>query len=372
MRVGGQGVGHPLHHLHAHAFERINLGRIVGHQANRLYAQQVEHPRRHGEIARFIGQAQPGVGIHRIKALILQLIGAQLVDEADAAPFLAQIEQHAPAARVGLLRHRGQRGVQLRPAIAFQAAQHVAGQAFGMQPHQRHAVGALAAQHQGDMLAQVIPAAEGDDFGRLAGRYRQAGAAGDLQMARVFPIRQIGGGHGLRFLHPGGVEQERGQHSGEARQIQRGHGGGGIGDRLGAERAFHRRRQIQRGIGNRAGERQIERFGAANQHGRLRFCRIALVGQFERGGACGGNQHVAGGHPRAKTGFGGQQGPRPHPHRPTMAQRIQRKGNPATRGHYRSNSVISGTWSEHFSQLRASSSTRWARAVAATSGDPQM
>ena len=48
-------------------------------------------------IALVVGKAQPAVGVDRVEPAILQRIGAQLVGEADAAPFLAQVEQHAAA-----------------------------------------------------------------------------------------------------------------------------------------------------------------------------------------------------------------------------------------------------------------------------------
>ncbi len=44
-------------------------------------------------------EAQLLVGVERVEAGILQLVGAQLVDEADAAAFLREIEQHAAARR---------------------------------------------------------------------------------------------------------------------------------------------------------------------------------------------------------------------------------------------------------------------------------
>src|SRR3546814_16686044 len=71
----------------------------------RADAEQVEHPRRHGEIARLAGQAETLVGLHRVKPLILQAVGAQFVDQADPAPFLPEVKQHAPAAHRRLARH---------------------------------------------------------------------------------------------------------------------------------------------------------------------------------------------------------------------------------------------------------------------------
>src|SRR3546814_17745691 len=64
-----------------------------------------------------------------IGAAILQLIGANLVQQANAATFLAQVKQHAAAfAGNGL-----QRGFKLRTAIAALAEQGIARQAFGVQ-----------------------------------------------------------------------------------------------------------------------------------------------------------------------------------------------------------------------------------------------
>src|SRR5206468_12681346 len=56
-----------------------------------------------------------------------------IFDEADAAPFLGEIEQDT-AARLG---NRRDPTAQLVAAIAAQAGQEIAGKAFGMQPHQR-------------------------------------------------------------------------------------------------------------------------------------------------------------------------------------------------------------------------------------------
>ena len=71
-------------------------------------------------------EAQPLVGFHGVGALILQFVGAQLVQQADAAPFLMLVDQQA-AAFVG---DRLQRQFKLRAAIAAQAVEDVAGQAL--------------------------------------------------------------------------------------------------------------------------------------------------------------------------------------------------------------------------------------------------
>ena len=57
--------------------------------------------------------AQRQVRIHRILPAILDGIGAQLVDQPDPAPFLAQVQQDTPAARLD----RADRGVELRSLL---------------------------------------------------------------------------------------------------------------------------------------------------------------------------------------------------------------------------------------------------------------
>jgi hypothetical protein len=54
------------------------------------------------------------VGLHRVGAGVLQLVGAQLVEQADAAALLQQVQQHAAAFR----RDPAHRQVELMPAVA--------------------------------------------------------------------------------------------------------------------------------------------------------------------------------------------------------------------------------------------------------------
>ena len=159
--------------------ERGDLARIVGQQPDPALAERLQHPRGDGKVALVVGEAEPEIGVDRVEALILQRIGPELVDQADAAPFLPQIEEDAPA-RGG---DRGQRGVQLRPAIAFERAQSVAGQAFAVDPDQRRlAVG--IADDQRDMLGSVAVRAEGDDLRSVGEAVGQAGARDDAQRRR--------------------------------------------------------------------------------------------------------------------------------------------------------------------------------------------
>ena len=77
--------------------------------------------------------AQRQVGLDRVEALVLQVVGLDLLDQADAAAFLRQIDQHAGPFLADHL--HGQ--VELVAAIAAQRGQQVAGEAGRVQPHQR-------------------------------------------------------------------------------------------------------------------------------------------------------------------------------------------------------------------------------------------
>ena len=120
-------------------------------------------------------QSRAGDWRRPCRAPVLQRIGAQLVGKADAAALLAQVEQD-PAAS---LADDPQRLLELRPAIAFQRAEHVAGQAFAVQPDQRR-LAAGRADQQRDMLLPVV---------RRRGRRRSASrgrpSSGSLARATI-------------------------------------------------------------------------------------------------------------------------------------------------------------------------------------------
>ena len=50
-------------------------------------------------VALVVGEAEPLVGVDRVEPAVLQRVGAELVGEADAAAFLAQVEQDPAAGR---------------------------------------------------------------------------------------------------------------------------------------------------------------------------------------------------------------------------------------------------------------------------------
>src|ERR1051326_1383240 len=148
----------PTSHVDSGAGETIELRRIVGEQADTRAAEHLEHARGNAVVALVVVEAEGGVGVDRVEALILELISAHLVDEPDAAPFLLEIEDHAAA---GLVEPR-QRELELVAAVAAARAEHVAGEAGRMQPH-RHRLGKnRLANHDRDRVA-AHPTAKNDE-----------------------------------------------------------------------------------------------------------------------------------------------------------------------------------------------------------------
>src|SRR5262249_55637110 len=85
----------PPGHVDAGTGEAVELRRIVGEEAHARAAEDLEHARGDAVVALVVVEAERGVGVDRVETLVLELIGAHLVDKSDAAPFLLEIEDHA-------------------------------------------------------------------------------------------------------------------------------------------------------------------------------------------------------------------------------------------------------------------------------------
>ena len=112
------------------------------------------------------------------------------MQQADAAALVPAHVEHDAAA---LARHRGQRRVQLGPAVAAQRAEDVAGQALGVHPDQHVLAVADVAEHERDVLAAVVGRGVADR-GELAVAQRHPGRRHPLDQAlRAAPERdQVG------------------------------------------------------------------------------------------------------------------------------------------------------------------------------------
>ena len=95
-----------------------------------------------------------------------RLIGLDLLDQADAAAFLRQIDEHARP----LLADHLHGDAELVAAVATQRSQQVAGETGRVQPHQRLGRLGRVAHDDGDRLLLFIADAEGDDASRAETR----------------------------------------------------------------------------------------------------------------------------------------------------------------------------------------------------------
>jgi hypothetical protein len=111
---GRDDARNPFGDMNTVLFERLDLLRIIGHKAHR---GETKKPQNRG--GQFIS-AQVGVEtqllirFHGVGAMVLQLVGAQLIEQTDSAAFLIFVDKQSPA----LLTDRLEREFKLEPAIA--------------------------------------------------------------------------------------------------------------------------------------------------------------------------------------------------------------------------------------------------------------
>src|SRR5260370_31335653 len=84
----------PLNHLDACACELADLLGVIGEQADLFCAELLQNLRGEAVVARVRGKAEIFIGFDRVHPTVLELVGAKLVHQSDAAAFLRQIEQH--------------------------------------------------------------------------------------------------------------------------------------------------------------------------------------------------------------------------------------------------------------------------------------
>ena len=132
-RVGRGRQAHDLPHRDAARLERGRLVPVVGHQPDRTDPQRAQ-ARRDVTVAPVVdGEAEVLVRFGGVEPLVLQHVRAELVRQADPAPFVpGRIDKHA-AAFGG---DRPERVPELDPAVAPQRAERITGDALGVHPDQ--------------------------------------------------------------------------------------------------------------------------------------------------------------------------------------------------------------------------------------------
>ncbi len=216
----------------------IDLSGVVGEQAHGAHAQIAQDLRADVVFALVTLEAQRQVRIQRVKAIILQLVGAQLVHQPDAAALLAHVQHDAAA--LGLHSIHGRR--QLLAAIAAHRAERIPGQTLGMHAHkhvialpdipadQRNVVLAVQAVHIGARCELAVHS------GQLRARHAfhqlivalaiflQRLDADHLEPQPIAQLGQFGRAHHQAVLAHHLATQARLLQSGQTHEVHRGLG----------------------------------------------------------------------------------------------------------------------------------------------------
>src|SRR5712671_59451 len=140
LRRGQRLAGNARGDLDAGVGQRADLARVVRQQANAPDAERLHDRSGQAEIPKLGHESQREIGAHRIQSAVLQLVGAQLRHETDAAAFAIVVDDEPAVFR----RDEAHREVELRGAVAAQRAEHLAGRALRLQAHERRAAAELA------------------------------------------------------------------------------------------------------------------------------------------------------------------------------------------------------------------------------------
>ena len=119
--------------FHAGGFELPDFVGIVREQADGLHAEGFESVGGKFVVARIVGKAELAIGFDGVEAGILKFIGFELVDEADSAAFLREIENNASFG----FGDGFQREFELGAAVAALRGEYVTGETLRMDPDER-------------------------------------------------------------------------------------------------------------------------------------------------------------------------------------------------------------------------------------------
>src|SRR5262249_674356 len=115
-------------HGDAEALNADDLLRVVREDADRRQTEHGEDLVADAVVAHVRLEAELGIRLHRVGTGLLQLVRAQLVQQADAATLLRHVEEYPALLR----RDLAQRLLELLAAVAAQRVEDVAGEALGV------------------------------------------------------------------------------------------------------------------------------------------------------------------------------------------------------------------------------------------------
>src|SRR5882724_4133556 len=84
VRVGGDAYRNPLDYLETETLEAVDLLGVVGEQADLADAEVIEDLAPDAVIPLVRGMSQRLIGLYRVESAVLQVVGVQLVEQADA------------------------------------------------------------------------------------------------------------------------------------------------------------------------------------------------------------------------------------------------------------------------------------------------
>src|ERR1700687_3253285 len=115
-------------------------------------------------------EAEALVRLDRVEALVLERVGAQLVHQPDATPFLSQVEEDPASLRGNALERR----VHLLAAVAPLRSEDIAGQALGVDAYEDGLAVRNVAHRERDVVGLCVPEARAVSMDReLAIRRRE-------------------------------------------------------------------------------------------------------------------------------------------------------------------------------------------------------
>src|SRR6266571_7975718 len=153
--------------LQAEAFDAGDLLRIVRQQTNGRQPQHREDLVADAVVAHVRLEAELEVRLDRIEAVLLQLVGTQLVEQTDPTPLLCHVQEYTAF----LGRDAPHRLVELLTAIATERVEDVARETLGVHADEHVLLAVDIAPHERQVPLGGQPFAEGDR-GELAVRRR--------------------------------------------------------------------------------------------------------------------------------------------------------------------------------------------------------
>ena len=133
MLARARAAGNSLDDANAGSFELRDFVRIIRKQANGAKPESLQRFGGEFVVARVVRKPELPVRFHRVKARVLQLVRLQLIDQANTAPFLRQIQQDSR----WLACDFPQRKFKLRPAVATLGRKNVSRKALRMDANER-------------------------------------------------------------------------------------------------------------------------------------------------------------------------------------------------------------------------------------------